>query len=536
MLTGLPLPADLIGTAGFFDYPAATLKAEYAALGVNAAGETSTAAVKSYAFYANVLSLLPNNPSALQAAGNFAMRNRWDKKSASECKFILPMDSQIAANMPGGRNLTPSGGHATDGHLLRLNACHAGVPLPFPVTLAAGKLANNSTATSGTTLTDSAQSFGTLTGYTVVSLSGTTLTSALITSNSTTALTASGGWSAGTPTVGANYLVSNTPSVAAVTNVNGALPNVVVGSAPYIVACVVGTNDYDESWSTPVAARAALTGTQNGYQFTLNGNAPAMAPRKIGLYRTLMGGSASGPYYWDHDEVVQVAGGAAWSGQPPMYLLKSDVQLRTDVQPPVFMSAPMLPEAAFQYACGIGIQTPTTNSTVYYNPNPPLLTAGGMLNPANVVLNPSNAFLGLGNNTVPSTAILGTQVIGTGFTAGSIQTANNPTGGIQGFAGAYGGAGTAAFHIQARATATLNGTRHSVISYNFYDSFHPGSAIQTATNVACDADFVGGIAGETVTFTIPAGRLVTAVTAETTGSGTATAGSYIWEAQAARSI
>ena len=477
-ITGLPQPSDLAGSGSYLDGLASTFKADWANRGRNQTGEAGTVAVKAYSAFTTAAPELPSSAMAQQGLANFAMDAQYDRHyTRLSQQILLPLEQQIGNNLKGTWQYVVSGGCQTnlDAHLLRLNACHPGV---------------------------------------LVALSGTlSLTAAYASS--------------------------------------GNLRTCTSASCPYVVVTAVGTQDYHESVIGSTTSQIAISSSNNALRLAISGNVPATAPGKVRIYRTVYGGASTGPYYWDQDVVVTTAAGSAW---PTIVatLVNSDAQLATDRQPPKFGCCFQPPETAFLFADAFS-SPPAIIPGNAYTPGSVTLVSSRMLNPFNVALNPSVlattlalGFNGLGNTAaigatldtplgaLATGGVLGVSVLGTGFTAGAILQTNNAPLGLQGFAGAFGGAGTATFTIQARAIVALNGTRTPTISYTYYDYAHPGSNVQTATGLVGTA-FSGSITNEIQTFTIPAGRLVTGITAES-ATGTASTGTVVYEGVPVRSI
>jgi hypothetical protein len=297
----------------------------------------------------------------------------------------------------------------------------------------------------------------------------------------------------------------------AVSNINGALPNTLVGNAPYIVHTLVGSSDQAESLPTGVSTQVAISGANNAYSYQIVGTVPA-GVTKVRTYRTVFGGSSAGPYYWDQD--VAVTAGSAY---PAILILQNDGQLRTDWLPPSWMQCALRPSSAGLFALAYSVVQPGGASS-----SPMKFNAYNMLSPGNVLLLPVNKFLGVGNQ--PQTGIFGSSIATAAntatFTPGSIQTSNNALTNVQGFAGATG--------IQCRCTTTFVGTLTPTISYTYFDATHGWGNPQTVSGVVATSAFNNSAVGATITFTIPAGRIVQTVT-ESSVSGTATSGAYLYE-------
>lgn len=315
------------------------------------------------------------------------------------------------------------------------------------------------------------------------------------------------------PTSGAG----STGTLTAVNRTAGAIPAVSAGSAPYVCHTAVGANDCQESLPCAVATQVAIAAPNNAYQYAFPaGNVPS-GWTKVRIYRTAIGGSSIGPFYYD--QTVNVTAGSAF---PTVYLTNPDSALRQDWNPPSWLSCLIVPEAALL----IALSYVQANSQAGAQDGPVTFQSGFMLNPYSCVLCPSNGVLGV--NVPPAQgAQFGSTVIGTGFTAGAIQTANTEGLGLQGYLGA-----TA---LRARVTASPNGTWTPTIAYTYYDAAHGYGNTQTATGQTPVAGFTNGqTVGTAITWTIPGGRVVLSVS-ETSTSGTATSGAYVYEADYARS-
>lgn len=535
-ITGLPTPADLVGSSGWLDYYGLTLRSLYAGMGINAPGESGTAAVDAYNQYLNVQALAPTNLQAQTAAARLAMQARWDKYFLYFGQIVTSLDNIVTSGLRGLPFVYVVKGvtaHALDAHLLRLNACHSGVPLPFAQLNAsnttAGTMTNLATGSSSSTLTDSGRIWSTnqWQTYTVVAVaaSGVGVTYAPVASNTSTAITITGSWSNGTPASTAAYCLANSFTLTAANSGSGAIPNCSSGNAPDIIVNAVGANDYDESIVAVVTHAGALTGANNAYTLALSGIVPTPAPRVLRIRRTKLGGHGSGLYFFDQDVPNTLTAGSAWSGLGTITLTKSDPQLLPDGGPPSFLSCLLTPEEAWLIASCYAT-APPANTNVIYNGNNVAFPDGALPNPANVAMNPANGFMGY---SPASSAIFGTTTNGV-FAAGTVQTANNAAAGVQGVAGAYGD--VAGFKIRARVTTTLDGTRTPTILYVYYDILHPHTPI-TKTGLAADSGFAGSIAGEEITFSIPPGRLVISLS-ETSATGTMTTGVYVYEAVSVR--
>lgn len=299
-------------------------------------------------------------------------------------------------------------------------------------------------------------------------------------------------------------------TLAAANTTTGRIPPFAIGNCPYVVFCLVGDKDYQETPASPVTAQIALSGPNNS--LTLSIATPATVPvgtKKVRVYRTAVGAPNTGPFYWEND--WPATAGSAW---PAITLVKSDQELRQDTQPPVWMSCPILPESALALALAYSYAAAGASWL------PVQLSGWGMLNPWNVILGPSNGVLGLGN--AEQSGQFGIRVIGTGYTKGGYATSNNGGGNVQGFAGGMG--------LRARVTVVLNALATVTPTYTYYDAAHGWADPQTAT--ATGIAFLATAVGSYIDFSIPAGRIVQSVESDTcTG---AASGSYIYEAPPAR--
>lgn len=294
----------------------------------------------------------------------------------------------------------------------------------------------------------------------------------------------------------------------------GGLQTVAAGSAYYVVHCLVSaTGDWYVSLPSAEATRVALTGSQNAYTYQIAGTVPS-GIAYVAVFRGLVGG-ASGTEYLDTRTAV-----AAGSAYPAITISNPDSSLRMDWTPPSWAQCLWVPESAAIFA--LANATAISGSGASQNPLP--FTSGLQLSPNNVVLTPTSGFLGIGNP--PSTGIFGIRIVGTGYTAGSIATANNNLTDTTGFLGA----GGAANILQARATATLNAASTCTPTYNYYDAAHGYGSVQSAT--ASAATFGGTAVGSLAPVTIANGRIVIAVTSDTTGLAS---GTYQYEGTAPRS-
>ncbi|MCX6359794.1 MAG: hypothetical protein NT029_08315 [Armatimonadetes bacterium] len=309
---------------------------------------------------------------------------------------------------------------------------------------------------------------------------------------------------------------ADTPTLTPATG--GAIPENSTGSR--VQVSLVGASDWLESLPSTASTQVAMAAPKSAYTLAgLSGNVP-VGVTKLRVYRQLQGAGAGDPYYWYQD--VAVTAGTAWSTYT-MTLRQPDMGLRLDIQPPSWLQAMALPEAAALMALAYGSLTPGAGAGA-------AMAYQAMMDPSNVALNPGTDFLGVG--TPAAAALFGSKVLGGAWTNGTIQTANDLTvaPGIQGFAGSSGG-------LQARVTATLSGGSAAVITaitYTYYDATHPPSGtVQTATVTGLSVSLADAI-GSTADLGIPAGRLVKTVTALTvTGR---TTGTILIEAKAPRTI
>ncbi len=287
----------------------------------------------------------------------------------------------------------------------------------------------------------------------------------------------------------------------------GALPTTISGLAPRVVHTLVGSTDELESLSTAEAVQVAISGVNNSYTYQIAGTVPS-GIRKVRVYRSLFGSSGA-PYGWDQDVSV-----TASSAYPPITLLQPDATLRTDWQPPAWMQCGMRPAFAALFALAYSSAS-IAGGLIGFN-------ASGMLSPGNILLGSANGYIGIGNP--PQSATFGqsalTALNTSAFTAGSFQSVNSAAQNLQGFAGAAG--------IRARCISALNGSLTPTLTITYYNAANGWGSAQTASGVTPSAGFSTGVVGDTAVFTIPAGRIVQAVT-ETGVSGTATTGAWVYE-------
>lgn len=280
----------------------------------------------------------------------------------------------------------------------------------------------------------------------------------------------------------------------------GQLPSCVSQVAPRVVYTLVGAVDYVESLPSPEAPQVALSGSQSGYIASLPGNVPT-GVYKARIYRTLVGG-ASGAYYYDQD--VQTIPGQTF---PLVSITAGDASLRQDIQPPQWMSAMLVPEAAALFALAFASSSAATSPLGFglsgsASPASLMFGTANMLSPLNVLAGPSNGYVGVGNQ--PGSVQFGvSHITGTNaqtYTPGAIQAANVATANIQGYAGSTG--------VQARITAACDTAPTLAITYN-YLAAPTGQTIMTDT---ASAAFTGAAVGAAASFGIPAGRLVLSAT------------------------
>lgn len=304
---------------------------------------------------------------------------------------------------------------------------------------------------------------------------------------------------------------ANAMTVTAATG--GSIPTVASGSAPRIVvAHASSANSAIVSQPSAPTTQVALTGSSNAYQVAFTGTASYTG--YLNVYRQLLNNGGSGdPYYYD--QRIAVTSGQAI---PNVTLTNSDIQLRQDILPPVWIGCQLLPEAAALFALAFAAAQSSSGAQGTLM----AFTDQAFASPGNVALNPVSGYAGINNPA--STMQFGQWSAGT-YTAGTIQTSNVSAQALQGFSGAAGG-------VQARVTSALDANASlSSITYKYYDAAHP-TALQTGT-VAGPLTLNLAV-GQTVDLGITAGRLVTQITAVTTG--VSTTGAYIFEAKALRSI
>jgi hypothetical protein len=285
----------------------------------------------------------------------------------------------------------------------------------------------------------------------------------------------------------------------------GAMPLTSAPNAPRVLHTLVGANEWDESLPSAEATQVALTGTSNGFTYQIAGLVPA-GTNYVKVYRSLFA-AAGAPY--GYDQRVPVTPGAAF---PPILLVQSDPSLLMNWNPPSWLSCLIRPEAAVLIALAYSLG----GLTGIRSGVPLMLLANNMVTPANVLLGPSNGFLGLGNQV--QGAQFGSRTIGSAYVPGAISNTNNAATGVQGFAGAIG--------LQARVTAPLDAAGTISATYSYYDAAHGYGVAQSATTTA--VAFSGTAVGSLAVMAIPDGRLVISVSADTPSGQTS--GGYVWEA------
>jgi len=314
---------------------------------------------------------------------------------------------------------------------------------------------------------------------------------------------------------------SITPTLAATTG--GALPNFSSGNCPRVVYTFCGASELDESLPSTPATGVACSGGNNALTMTIPGG--GNVPAGVTLIKVYRGYVAGGVGIWYYDQKVAVTAGQPYASFP-ITITQPDSALKTDWVPPSWLICLLKPPAACLVALAYSV-TGGGNAFLSVAPGAPLpgvplpLLAANMLSPQNVAFGPSNGFLGLGNNYSTQGAIFGTTVIGTGFTAGTLQTANNAAAGLQGFGG------TTA--LRCRITVACNAAPTVSLTYSYYDATQGYGSAQSAS---IGGTFSSTAVGTILNLSVPAGRLVYAVTADSpTG---AASGTYITESQAIR--
>jgi len=305
-----------------------------------------------------------------------------------------------------------------------------------------------------------------------------------------------------------NAVSSSTPTTPASAGVllgttvtGGGLPTATAGNATYVRHTLISSSgDWYESLPSPEATRVALVGSQNSFSYTIAGNVPT-GVSKMCIYRGYFAG-ASGTEYLDQIVTGLVPG----SAYPVVTIKNPDYALNTFWLPPSWLQCPQSPETAAIFGLAFAVANTTPGQSI----QPLVFSSAGMLTPQGIFLTPSNGFLGIGNQ--PQSGIFGTQDTSTTYVAGAINTTNNYSTNSQAFAGAYG-----ANCVRARASSVLGAAGTTAITYSYYDQSHGFGNGQTATSAA--ATFSGTAVGSTATYTITAGRLVYAVTANSLGGG-----------------
>lgn len=312
---------------------------------------------------------------------------------------------------------------------------------------------------------------------------------------------------AGAPTAG---------TLTAANSSSGRMAECSSGQRPYLVHTLVGDKSWKETLPSGNATQVAIAAPNNSYTYQIAGTVPA-GVYYVRLYRGYYGDSSGDTKYWFKDYPV-TAGGA----YPAIPIYEADAELRVDINPPSWLQCLMTPELAAWYALVFATAPPTGDGPMQY-------AASGMLAAENVLLGPLvrssvNQILGLGN--VSQHGLFGTYVVGTGWTAAGILTANNATGNAQGFAGAY---GTGTGGLRARVTSVLNAAGTLTLTYTYYDSAHGWGDVRTDTGLV-SASFTGTAVGSTATWSIPAGRIVLSATVTAAGGGLSS-GTVVVEAE-----
>ena len=286
---------------------------------------------------------------------------------------------------------------------------------------------------------------------------------------------------------------STTPGVITLTassQTTGLLPPM-TSDAPFVVVTWVGDADWKESTPSAAVQGGTLASPNNAYTVTIAGVVPA-AVFKMRLYRTLRGGTISGPFFYAGEYAVTA--GATVSG---VFLLKPDSLLRVDIVPPSWLSCLVPAEAATVYALANGQYT-TASARYQYQ-------TGHLLSAQNVVLVPANALLGY-DNTESTGRFKTVTITGSGATQtpadGLISATSQPTVNIQGHGGAL--------KLRLRVLAAVGGNGTVTISYTYSDAGTGYAATATATGVT--ATLAATAVGSLAVFTITAGRLIKSVT------------------------
>lgn len=275
------------------------------------------------------------------------------------------------------------------------------------------------------------------------------------------------------------------------------------------------TSDWLVSLPSAASSTITLSGKNNAITVSLSGNAAVTG--YVLVFRQREGSGAGDPYYFD--QRVACTSGAA---HPAITCKQSDQALRLDLSPPSFLSCMALPEEAFLFANAYaGPPSQLGAQTALFN-----YAASAFFSPANVTLNPTSGFAGVNN---PASSAEFARWVATVFTEGTLATANDATNVIQGFAGAAGSG------VQLRVTSALNfNAPITNVDYYWYsDAFPPNGAVQGPTTIAAPGTLNLGL-GQTLDLGIPAGRLVTRISAMTVG--TATTGTIVAESKALRTL
>lgn len=436
------------------DTLAGVLKNDYASLGLNAPGESSTTfAAKANAAFNTII----GDGGALYGLGNPAWeqsisstlkllkaRSRWDGFFADFARpIIADLNSRVLSNLPSGWTFTNATyPYAFDNWLTYINAAYGA-----------------SAALNGSAIA--------------------------------------------TPSA---------PTLAATTG--GSVPT---GSVIGVKVVYVGAYDWACSQASSAATNTPAA-PNNAIALTLSGNVPT-GVKKCRIFRTIAGGST---YYWEKD--VSVTAGVAWSTYASdLKCTKPDQNLRQDWQPPSWMQLAQTPEAGALFALAFataprgGLDSDLMAYTQY-----------AQLSPWNVMLNAANAFLGLGN--AAESGMFGVSAI-TGaatqtYSTGAYATANDYSNRIQGFGGSTG--------IRARVTSTVNAAGTLTISYTYYDATNLWGNAQTQTGIS--ATLSGTAVGSTASFTVTAGRIVTAVSVTSVSGFSSSGGTVVIEGSPVRSI
>lgn len=317
---------------------------------------------------------------------------------------------------------------------------------------------------------------------------------------------------------GMNSSAPTTPASAGVltaaNNSGGGIPNCTSGNCPYVRHTLISTSgDWYESLPSAEATRVAISGPQNSLEYLVGGTVPT-GVTKMAVFRGYVGGS-SGTEYFDQ----LVTGLDPGSAYPTVIIRNPDTMLNTFWQVPVWGQSTQSSETAAIFALAFAIANLSPGQSI----NPLQFSPSGMLSPNNVFANPSNQFLGIGN--VPSNTIFASRVVGTGFTAGSLNTVNAYAQNVQGFCGAVG-----TDCLSARVTAVLDSAGSATPNISWYDSVHGWGNVQTTTLSA--AAFSGTGVGSIANFTIGADangnpKVVIGVNSDSTSG--ITSGTYIYE-------